>query len=240
MGGQFRFDMDGRDKDTVEFALAHARVIHGKKPEFRTRSWKGPALLELARYYMANTDESVTACIVEQDKAVLEAREEAAGSSKKFTPKHESRIRQRIRDQWLEEQKQGHGKAVVMDNERLYESILVAGSRYLVECHRNKQERENFSVFESDAFERAKQRWNNKGGFLLRIRGDSRSLTKGDSRPVFYLWMESEIELAIENEYISLMNDIHSPQIEISEIVPPGEVDWDPPEIATSRLKLKE
>lgn len=237
---QFRFNIREIDRFAVDKALEAARVLHSRDDEFRGRDWKGHALKAVADFFLEKIDPGVIVCIDSQRRTVDLKAAEAAKVGKSFSPKKASRIRQEIRDRWYDRYTSETPKrSMVQDVGRLYEAVLVAGSRYLADCNRFGEERDDFTFFERESLKKFTIVWNTRGGFLCQIRGDSRSLTDEGGRPTLYLWMSSDLEMPIRDEYENLMNDLEKPEVQITEIIPAEGADWDPPSIADSRLKMK-
>lgn len=237
---QFRFEM--QEDNTLEKAMSYARVLFCDDENFQKRKWKGFAIQEISRYYV-DSHRYVDGCLKEQEKAVRLKRDSLEKDDRKLTPKEESRIRQRVRESWKKRREIIEKKeysALVSDEDRLYKALLLVGTEYLCDCHKRGVERDDFTVFEPDNVQTAIMRWSNRGGFLLRVRGDARTLTVDNKRPKYFLHIKDDINFEIHRYYADLFDDLKNPEIEIAEIIPTNGATWDPPMICKSRLKLKE
>lgn len=232
---QFRISVEDTQVTLVNQAFESARVVSCMEKGFDGKSWKAHALVSVCETFLQRVPVSVHDCIKKQEAAVAKAREQG-----KTTPKDESRIRQRIRKQWYQdEHREREYEATTKDDGRLNESTLIAGARYLAQCLRDGEERDDFTVYPFEDYSRAYRKWDKGGGFLLRIRGDGRTLNDNDTRPVLWLWMAVDIELPIAEEYARLVGELRSPSVEISEVIPEAGADWAPPSIAAGRVKAK-
>lgn len=256
---QFRLGISDDQGTVITTAINAARVINGQDTNFRGKTWKGDALVFICKKFMDGIPPSVFKCIKDQETAIGIAKETGPLSGK-----DEYRIRQRIRDKWFKAQSRkdtganacadtekeiGTGTVVDTakkekqqrsnDDGRLFEASLLAGSRYLAQCNRSGEEWDDFTFYPFNDYARAHRQWSEKGGYLIRIRGDVRTITKNNMRPILWLWMSTDIDIPFHGEYVRLFSEIDNPSVEISEVVPNGGADWEPPMISNGRVKAQ-
>jgi hypothetical protein len=232
---QFRLGIDENQAAEVSTAFEAARVLKGQETEFQGKAWKGHALVFVCETFNKNIQKSVWKCIEAQEKAVEEAEKKGPLSGK-----DESRIRRRLRDKWFKEQSsEPEIQTRTDDNGRLFEASLLAGARYLAQCQRKGEDRDDLTFYPLDDYGRAYKQWDSKGGYLLRMRGDGRTFTDKGARPVLWLWMSTDIDIPFAEEYARLFQELRNPTVEISEVIPQEGADWEPPGIASGRVKAK-
>lgn len=238
-----RFQVSSRDNKEIHRALNVARVICWEQPEFVRHGWKGLALAHIASWFFRHANPIAVKCAEEQERELR-----AAKKDHRFGSVMRMKVMRDVYDRYFKkpETEELVFLGQIPDSGRLREAITVSLARYVSKCRHRGREGYDFAIAEykpETAFCLARWSDPDEGGFLLRIRGDSRTATDAGGRPTVYVWMENEISgWDPQRDYETLFEMfLARPILEVVECVPMGvEVDWDPPKIATGRIEVND
>jgi hypothetical protein len=249
----FRFRISREQDDIIQKALEAVRIMNWSQEQFRRQDWQGSGLEFIAADFLGGVDHQILRVIEEAEEALERKKERfKALKGRDLTTRQEREYKARVRERLVKryfgdvfvptprpevvepkpvEPDPSPPKNAVQDLGALLAAIKVGMERYAQHI------KTPVEYLASSEFRPVQTAWSQRGGFLLKAYGDTRTANASNARPTAFVWMELDEDFRefAQKEYERGLVSVSKPRFSLVELIPETGADWDQPVAADAR-----